>query len=178
MPAMCTPAIALASQAAGAVGQTIGAVYAAKGQKAMLRAQADAADTQARGAILSGQRQEQQVRLATANLKSRQRAGMAASGVDLTDGTSQSVLNTTDVMGEIDANTVRSNALAQAFGHQSQAIHARANASALSPALAGVSAGLTGATQVASSWYSWKKTGGLGAPVDNIGPQATTPWAY
>lgn len=176
---MCDPSIALATQAAGSVSQTIGAVYAAKGQKAMLQAQADSLERQARGAIESGQREEQRIRLATAGLKSKQRAGMAASGVDLADGSSQAILNTTDVMGEIDANTVQSNALAQAFGYRTQAAYTRANAKAISPLLAGVSAGLSGATSVASSWYSLKRAGGFEKPaVDNIGPTNAQPWAY
>lgn len=176
---MCSPAFALASTAAGAVGNTIGSVYAAKGQKAMLQAQADAADVQAKGAILAGQREEQRLRLSTANLKSKQRAGMAASGVDLSDGTSQQMLNSTDIMGEIDAITLQNNAQAQALGFRTQASYARASARGISPALAGVSAGLSGATQVAGSWYAMKNAGAMKpAPVDNIGPMVSQGWAY
>ena len=156
---MCSPTLALGAQAAGAVSQTLGAWYAAKGQQSTLRAQADALDQQSRGVMAAGEREQQRSMLQTANLKSRQRATMAANGFDMADGSNQAILNSTDMMGEIDRQTIENNAVRQAFGYQTQARYARAGADSINPWMSAVSTGLTGATQVAGSWYSFKKAG-------------------
>ena len=176
---MCSPTLLLAAQVAGGVNQTVGAYYSARSQKDALGRQAAAYEAQARGALQTGEREQQRTMLATANLKSRQRAAMGSSGFDLGDGTSQQVLNSTDVMGQIDAETVRVNALSQAWGYRVQAADSRAAAKSISPLSATLSAGFTSATQVGQSWYGMKKAGLLDEPrKDYLGPPVLQPWAY
>ena len=176
---MCTANAALGAQAFGGAAQTVGSYYAASAQRAQLKAQADIADIQARGAMAAGEREEQRLRLATAGLKSKQRAAMGANGVDMTSGSAQQVLNTTDVMGEADANTIRSNAIGSAWGYRTQAAMSRAQADGINPGLTALSTGLGAATQVAGSWYQMKNAGlltqqsqGGGEPVGGTGLRA------
>ena len=94
-------------------------------------------------------------------LKSRQTVAMAANGVALDSGTPNAVLTSTDVMGEIDANTIEQNALAQAWGYRTQAGMDRARANAINPGMSAATTLLGSATQVASTWYGMKKAGAL-----------------
>ena len=81
---------------------------------------------------------------------------MAANGVALDSGTPNAVLTSTDVMGEIDANTIEQNALAQAWGYRTQAGMDRARANAINPGMSAATTLLGSATQVASTWYGMK----------------------
>lgn len=164
---------ALAMQGFGVGMQASGAYYAAKGQKASLDAQARVDDVNAKlatlgakSALLSGQRQEQGVRLNTAQIKSSQRAAQAANGLDLSSTTPTAVRTTTDVVGEVDAITVAGNALRTAFGYQTQALNytnrargARASAKGINPWFSAGSSLLSGASSVADSWYRLKQAG-------------------
>ncbi len=167
--------IALEMQGAGALMQTFAAFAGAQNQKAMLRGQAEIADINAgmaeraaQAALFGGQREEQRSRLATAQLKGTQKATLAANGVDLGEGTAARLLTTTDVMGEIDANTIAANAVRSAWGYRTQAagykldaVGKRAAAGAISPGLAAATTLLTGASSVAASWYGLNKSGAL-----------------
>ena len=103
------------------------------------------AEDGAQYALLNGQRQEQKLDLAAAQIKSKQRATMAANGLDLGSATPLNVLTSTDVMHASDANQISSNAIRAAFGYrmqetnyQNQATMARATGEAQSTmALAG-----------------------------------------
>lgn len=158
---MCTPPAILGAQAAGGAAQTVGSFYAAKSQQSQFRLQADMADLQARQALLAGEREQQRSRLATGALKSRQIVTMAANGVDLSSGTPNAVLTSTDVMGQIDANTIEQNALMEAWGYRTEASMDRARAKSISPGMAAGTTLLGSATQVASSWYSFNKAGAM-----------------
>lgn len=126
---------------AGMASSAIGAYSSAKGQQSQMKYQAaigtlnaamaesDASllelnasisDTQGKMAIASGQREEQNLRLKSSQLKSRQRSGLAASGVDLGVGSAARVLATTDYMTEVDAGEIRANAARAAFGYKVQ----------------------------------------------------------
>ena len=82
----------------------------------------------AQATLLSGQREEQKSQINTAQLKSTQRASMAANGVDLGVGSAENILTTTDVMGEIDANTIQANAVRSAWGYRAEAQNAKGQA--------------------------------------------------
>lgn len=131
---------------AGMATSAIGASASAKGQQTQLQYQAamgslnaamaesDASilelnasisDTQAQMAIGLGQREEQKLRLGSAQLKGRQRAAIAANGVDLGVGSAARVLATTDYMTEVDAGEIRANAARAAFGYKIQATNQR-----------------------------------------------------
>jgi hypothetical protein len=156
----------------------LGAYQGAQSSKLALEGQADIADINARmlestaqSTLLTGQREEQKSRIATANLKGTQRASLAANGVDLGEGSALNIQTTTDVMGEIDAQTIAANAVRGAWGYRTQAVNetnkgrsARASASAISPEGAMFTSLIGGAGQVASSWY--QMGGKTSAPAD------------
>ena len=166
--------------------QTVGSFYAAKGQKMQLRLQArmaelnaKMADSQARDALMQGQRAEQAVRMQGAQVKSAQRVAMGASGVDLSSETSVALQTSTEFLSELDANTVKANALRAAWGHRmnavnyrGQAIMGRAQASAISPAMAAFSTMLTQGAQFGQTYASFKNAGMLGSTKAAPGPAA------
>lgn len=174
---MCTPnTMAMASlgaQGTGAAMSVIAAYQGAESQKNTLNASADIADINARmlestaqSTLLTGQREEQKSRIATANLKSKQRTALAANGVDLGVGSAENILTTTDYMGEVDANTIQANAVKSAWGYRTQSVNesnkartSRATAGGISPEGAAFTSLIGGAGQVASSWYQFKKSG-------------------
>ena len=150
---MCSPGAMMATQGASAASSAVGAYYSAQGQQNALRQQADLAEIQAQRTLQSGERDVQRSRLQTASLKGTQRAGMAANGIDVGVGSAAQVLTSTDVMGEIDANTIEANAVRSAWGYRTEATMKRGSASAINPAMAGATSILGGAGKVATSWY-------------------------
>lgn len=168
--------MAIASMAASAAGgamSTVGSYYSALGQKSALKFQATlsdinarAAESDARNALARGERAEQSVRLDTASLKSSQRVALAGNGVDLGSDSAAAILTSTDVLGEIDANQTKANALREAWGHRteatsyrSQANIDRATASSISPGTSAFTTLLTSAGQVAGQYYEGTKSG-------------------
>lgn len=149
----------------------VGAFYAADGQRSMLNAQAElsrinaaSAESAARAAMLAGQREEQALRLQTGMLRSRQRASMAANGIDLGEGSAARVLASTDILGEIDAKQIALNTISKAWGYRTQATQAGIDASladaragAISPAMSAAGSLLSSAGTVASSWYTMNR---------------------
>ena len=172
------PSLFLGAQAFGVWGQALGAYMGARSQKQSLQFQADIAEINAKayersaqGELLAGQREEQKSRLATANLKGTQTARLAASGVDIGEGSAARTLASTDIFGDIDANTIAANAVRSAWGYRMQGTNARndalmkrASAGAINPLLAAGTTALTGAAQVAGSWYSLNKAGAFDTP--------------
>lgn len=160
-------------QGAGAATSAVGAYYGAQSQKASLELSAGMSEINARmsesaaqATLLTGQREEGRSRIATANLKGAQRAGLAANGVDLGVGSANEILTTTDVMGEADANTIHANAVRSAWGHRTQAVNqsnqalmSRASASAINPLMSTATSLLGSAASVAPGWYQYSKAG-------------------
>ena len=167
--------ISNAFNVAGAVSSVMGAYYSAQFQKADLKYQeemaginANIAEIGAKAVIRRGQRAEQKSRLDTAQLKSAQRARLAANGVDLGSVSSLAILTSTDLLGEIDANTIAGNTLIEATnaraGVASQNIRASqagTAASTISPAMSGFSTLLGAGGQVANRWYQMNKVGAV-----------------
>lgn len=158
-------------QAYGVVSSAIGTYYSSKAQKEDLAFQgrmaeinARLAESSAQSALLAGQREEQKAKLATANVKSQQRAGMAANGVDLGVGSAVNVLSSTDLIGEVDANTIKANAVASAWGYRvqgandsGQAARSSSASRAVNPAGNAGASLIDGASRVAGSWYAMQK---------------------
>lgn len=175
---MCNASLAMGAQGAGAAASAVGSYYSAQSQKSTLNLQATLADinaataeSTAQSALMAGERQEQSVRLRTAQLKSKQTVALAANGVDLSQGSAVRSLTDTDIMGDIDANTVKANAVRAAWGYrtqatnfENQALTSRSAAGAISPTMAGATSLLGSASQVASSWYSFNKAGAFSTP--------------
>ena len=112
-------------------------------------------------ALQRGTKAEQAQRLKVAQLKSSQRAGFAARGVALDEGSPLAILQDTDMMGEMDALTIRDNAEKEAWGarmqganYSSDSAMLSARSGAESPTGAAFGSLLTGAGAVASSWYN------------------------
>lgn len=173
---MCSPALAsMGAQGAGAGMSAVGAFFGAKGEKDNLRSQARIAeinarimDGNARNTLRVGNIEESRVKLAGAQAKSNVKTSIASSGIDLGSTTALARLTGNDVITEVDAQTVRENALRAAWGQRinagslrAQANSARATAKGISPGLAVAGSLLGSAQSVASSWYGLKREGGF-----------------
>jgi len=162
-----------AMSAAGTASNTIGAYYSSLGQKSALKFQATlaeinakASESNARASLDRGEKMEQKAALDSASLKSDQRVAYGSSGIDLGSDTAVQVLTSTDVLGEMDRNQIKANALREAWGHRSQAVNdrnsarmSRATADGISPLTNAATSLLTGAGQVASQYYESKESG-------------------
>lgn len=156
----------------GMAMSVVGNYYAAQSQKSRMAFQARMAEINsqleeksAQAALRQGELQAGALSLKAGQIKSSQRAHLAASGVDLGVGSAAEQLATTDVMKEIDMNTIQSNALATAWGHRIQATNfdnealmARASAGSISPGMSAATSLLGSAPSVANSWYVYKKS--------------------
>ena len=130
---MCeiTTALMIASTVAGGFAQ----IQAGNAQAAaanynaqVAEMNATLADRAARDALERGAREEQQKRMETSALQGRQRAAMAANGVDLTFGSPLDTLVDTATLGELDALTIRRNAAREAYDIEAQGVNYRADA--------------------------------------------------
>lgn len=86
------------------------------------------ADENARDALERGKLEEQQKRQEVAAIVGRQKAAMAANGVDLGFGSPLDTLVDTAMLGEIDALTIRSNAAREAYAYNVDGVNGRADA--------------------------------------------------
>jgi hypothetical protein len=151
----------LVSGALGASRQSEATQQAYNYQAAVNKNNAQVAEWQAQDALQRGTKAEQAQRLKVAQLKSSQRAGFAARGVALDEGSPLAILQDTDMMGEMDALTIRDNAEKEAWGarmqganYSSDSAMLSARSGAESPTGAAFGSLLTGAGAVASSWYN------------------------
>ncbi|MDP9572388.1 UNVERIFIED_ORG: hypothetical protein J2W66_002881 [Agrobacterium larrymoorei] len=86
-------------------------------------------ERRARDSLERGKLDEQQKRNENAQIMGRQKAAMAANGVDLAFGSPLDTLVDTATLGEIDALTIRRNAANEAYDHDVAAANGRADAS-------------------------------------------------
>ena len=168
--------VSLAGQIGGAASSAIGSYFGASAQKIALRGQAGVADTNARiaelgaqSALASGQQQVGALTLKAGQVKGAQRAALAANGVNLGEGSAAEISASTDIMKEIDANTLTANAVRSAWGYRTQAVNfqnealiKRAAAGSIHPGTAAATSLLGSAGRVASSWYAFNKAGAFG----------------
>lgn len=168
---MCNPALYIMAAAAGA--KAVGARNESKAQQASLlydakvsENNATLAEYQAKDALYLGGVDEQSSRMATAAVKSSQRAAMAANGIDLNEGSAADVQTTTDYRGTVEANAIGDSARRSAWGYRTQGVNyqdsarnLRSGANSISPNSAAGLSLLGSAGQVASTWYGMKKAG-------------------
>jgi hypothetical protein len=173
--------------AAGAVTSASAARDKAKGEQAALNYQAKVAENnrqiatwQSEDALQRGQTAINQHQLKVAQLRGTQRASLAARGIDLGQGSALDILSDTEVMGQIDANTIADNFAKEAWAYRNQASNAggdaallRGRADGISPGAAAAGSLLTSAGSVASSWYSLKGAGAGAASASSSKPYAT-----
>lgn len=89
---------------------------------------ASVADAQAVDAVQRGQEEESRYRTGVRDLIGSQRAGFAASGVDVGYGSTVDVQADAAFLGELDALTIRNNAAREAWGFNVQATDLRKRA--------------------------------------------------
>jgi len=185
---MCGMALQVAGLAFSAFSsfqQAQGQKEAANYQAAVARNNAQVSQWQAQDAIRRGEEEESRQRLRTAQLKGTQRVGLAASGVDISEGSAANIQADTDWMGEQDALTIRDNANRESWGYSNQGRQLesdsqayKAKAKSINPAaaafgtLAAGSGTLINAGQmVADKWFSYKNNNASpGVKLNNVDP--------
>lgn len=150
----------LALQSAAAVTNAAGSFASASRARSAANANAAYADLQARDATERGNRSSQEADRKTRALISKQRASMAANGVALDEGSPLAVLESSQIMGEADSQTIKDNAARESYGYKMRGYNARAEASANNPYLAAGTSLIGSAGSVADKWYSYKKAKG------------------
>jgi hypothetical protein len=161
-------AVSMGVNALGAYGQ-------AKTNKANLKYQSEVAannaviaQDQATLAEVNGQSQVAQHELSSNAFYGGQRANLAASGVDLGQGSPNDVLTSTKLLSKLDANTIQDNALREAWGFKTQrnnytaeSAQLKANSDAISPTKSAVMSLLGSAQQANNAWNNYAMfTGG------------------
>lgn len=158
--------------AAGALMSSQAAKENAAGQKAAMqfdaqekRNDAILADHAAKDAIYRGQQAQFRSRVQAGQLKGAQRARFAAAGLDLNEGSPLNVLLDTDYLSDMDATTIADNAEREAWALRENAKGSRRNsqfldwgAGRIDPKMAATSSLLGSAGQVASSWYTYRRS--------------------
>lgn len=170
---MCDAKAALTTQVFGALNDTVGSFYGARAERRQLQFSADMADINAqfselsaKDALRKGQRQEQQARLENRNIRDAQTVGFASSNVALDSVSVIQTMTSTEVMGEIDANTIEANAAREAWGYRTDAImqkgkaaSERAAAGAISPFGRASNTLLGSAGTIGMNYYKLKREG-------------------
>lgn len=154
---MCSFAAAsLAFTALGTVQSYMGAKQEGKAQQQMYNYQAavdrnnaKVAEWQAQDAEQRGKEEERKRRLLTGQQKGAQRTAFAANGIDLGSESVAETLADTEMIGELDALTIRSNAKREAYGYRVQG--ANYNASAVNNTFAGKNAKAAANTKATST---------------------------
>lgn len=143
-----------------------------KGQQAQLEYQAavnennaKVSEWQAKDAQNRGELEAQRIARAGAGVKGAQRAGLAARGLDLGEGTAFALQEQTDIFSLYDQSTARDNAAKEAWAlrqqgsnYSSAASASRATAGGISPGLSAAGTLLTGAGRVADKWAAYGAT--------------------
>lgn len=175
---------------AGAANSAISSYYGAAMQKdnlkysaAMAEINARVAELGAQSALLQGKSEVAKLTAAAGQLKSRQKVALAANGIDLGVGNAAEIQASTDMMKEIDADTIKANAMRTAWGYRSNAMNftnqartARATASGINPLLSATSSLMGDAGQVAGQWYGLQQQGAFGTTTDTNGNQVNSWW--
>ena len=142
----------------------------AKYQSQVAERNMEVANLQAKDAVERGNKQAAEVRRKYAGLVGTQRASLAARGLDISDGSANATLQDTVYFGDVDQQTVKSNAAREAWGYQVRAANFQGDAGAYmatsnaeNPLLnAGMAAGGTlfsgGESSVANKWLRGGQT--------------------
>ena len=175
---MCTPMMATMFQALGAISQARGQRQAAAAKAAEYEYQAKVDDNNRKVALWKAQdaqdrgaREEASLRIKVAQLKGRQKSVLAASGVEIGDGSALDILGDTAALGELDALTIRSNAEREAYEQKVNASNLAANASMkrmgagnalIAGRIGAMTSLLSGASSISSKWANYSGTSTYG----------------
>jgi hypothetical protein len=112
----------------------------------------------AKDAQVKGEEDAQAVLRRAAAVKSSQRVGLAAHGLDLGYGTAADLQDQTDFFAQTDATTARNNAGREAWriGSQAQDFRSQASAATYNGNMAVAGSLIGGGAQVADKWYTMK----------------------
>lgn len=146
-------------QALGTYQQAQGAKAAAKYEASVASANAKVAEFKAQDAIDRGQRDAETLGRQIAATRGKQKATLAANGMDLSGETAQSILSGTDFYGVQDQQTLATNTNREAWGfrtqgagYEAEASMQRARASSISPLMSTATSLLTSAGTLADKW--------------------------
>ena len=92
------------------------------------RFNADISDIQAKDAIERGDVDANNLLNQARGVKGAQRAAAASSGVDVNSGSAAALVADTDQLSKFDVETIKSNAVREAFGYKAQAVQLRREA--------------------------------------------------
>ena len=154
---MCDPVSMMALTVASGGMKAIGAYQSTKAARDAYNYNAAVHDLQAQDALNRGEESLQRHYMQASQFKGKQRAALAANGVDLTYGSALDILTGTDMMARYDADIIKQNAEREALGHKTQAGMNRWQAANQKPMTAAVTSALSSAGQVSSQWYMFKK---------------------
>lgn len=157
---MCEPTtIAMIAMAAGGVMSAKASYDQGQVAKQVGKNNAQMAEYAAQDAQRRGEEEAAKVRRKGADIKSAQRATLAAKGLDLGFGTSADLQDQTDFFAESDMATTRDNARRQAWNARAQGQQALAmgKAEAQNANMQAMGTLLGTAGGVADKWYSYNK---------------------
>lgn len=157
---MCEPTtIAMITMAAGTAVSAKAAYDQGQVAEATARNNATMAEYAAQDAQRRGEEEAAAIQRKGAALKSSQRVGLAAKGLDLSYGTAADLQDQTDFFTQSDAATARTNAARESWNLRAQGQQrlALGKADALNSMYAATGTLLGGAGQVADKWYTYTK---------------------
>jgi hypothetical protein len=159
-------AIGTGLQAGGQFSQGVGMAQAYGFKAALDQQNAAIAAGNARTALEGGDYEAAASKLRYGELEGKQKAAMAANGVDVGSGSAAATLRSTETISAMDAAMIHYNAARQAYGDQIQANSLKAQAGADRLAAAGALAGgtlgaantiLGGAAGLSQKWAQFKQ---------------------
>jgi hypothetical protein len=110
---------------AGSIGQAVGYFAFGDASAALGRMNQSLLELQARDAIQRGELESYRVLHMAREMVGKQRVGYAKGGVRVDTGSAAQVQEATATLGALDAATIQSNAIREAFGFKVRAIHSR-----------------------------------------------------
>lgn len=166
-------AMMVASTAVSVLG-VIGQANAAQGQAQAQKNAAEYNATMAEYSAQDSERRAQQEAISIGRkgqaMQGAQRAGYAASGIDVSSGSARNVIGQTQILSKADQDTARYNGAMQAWSARAGGAQQQAAADNIDPGMTGATTLLAGAGKVASQWYD---SGFFGK---KAGADTTTAW--
>lgn len=162
-------AVPVAALALTAIG-TGYSVYAGASQAAyqaqVAKNNAQIATNNASNALQAGAQQEQENAMKTRAALGGELAAQASNGLDVNSGSNLLVRSSTSALGQLSGLTIRNNAARQAYGYEEQASGDTAQGSAdiAAGTNSAISSTLSGATQEATQYTNFQKTGAFLSP--------------
>ena len=144
--------MAVASLAGTAIS-TLGAYNQAQTSRQIASNNAKTAEYAAQESVRLGEKQAIEVQRKGAAVKSAQRVGLAAKGLDLSYGTAADLQDQTDFFTQSDVATTRTNAAKDAWSKRAQGANYQGEANSQNPLMMAGGSLISGASAVASRWY-------------------------